>query len=777
MPSSNTTPEKEARRKIDQQLRRAGWTLIDDHLHYDDLDSISDTGFVEELGTETGPADYGLIIDGDLVAIIESKPESENAAGHFQQAERYAKSVQGPYDPNESYGIPVAYVATGSEYHLYDFRSAAPTSRPVVSIHSPAGLKRLASRDYNQAQAWLKDHPASEFDPDLWDHQKECVAAVEESLENRERRMLVQMATGSGKTRVAQTLTYRLLESGFGDSVLFIPDTRKLANDAYNSFSSYEPTGADAPFSDKYRIVNLEEEEGSRLNRGEVVITTLQKMYYLLDNDDVEFCPGDFDLIITDECHRSIYQNEGYGGVLQQFDAVEIGLTATPTQRTVSRFDNNLVYEYDYEEAVSDEYVVPFQMYALETRITMSGVRDKETGEYYPPDTLGREVLVPDTHRKVGEELREQMEDDTELTLIFARNDDHATQIVRDLRETVFSDKPDSFIQKITYKADRPNDTLNRFSDPYDPSPAIAVTVQMVSTGVDIRPLKNIILLNPVKSPVQFNQMLGRGTRIYDDKTHFNIFDCVGAFEYFEGTPPFGTLEYEHPGNDGSSTDNTGGSDSEDGPKVVNVPDEVLRSEPVFPTETGERLTAAGFREAFRQDVRSEMERIVEQIERAPDIESANEVLRSIVEEKSQYYVFVFLEKAYEPVAGDGERLLIDYVNEALTGRLPTFDQRKAQARSQLENDYDLSDVEKQYSELITAVSEPLNGIAKDDFYDPPISEIGGWKRAQDQFTSLTPQKMINEFRDQLCDIVGDIEGDYTPIEETGTQQESESKS
>jgi hypothetical protein len=112
-----------------------------------------------------------------------------------------------------------------------------------------------------------------------------------------------------------------------------------------------------------------------------------------------------------------------------------------------------------------------------------------------------------------------------------------------------------------------------------------------------------------------------------------------------------------------------------------------------------------------------------------------------------------------------------------VTGRLPTFEQRKAQARSKLENEYDFSGVEKQYAELITAVSEPPNGISKDDFYDPPISEIGGWKRAQDQFTTLTPQKMISEFRDYLCDIVGNIEGDYTPIEETGTQQESESKS
>lgn len=777
MTRSSTTPEECARERIDQQLYESGWEHLGKHINYDELDQIDRDGFIEELGTDTGPADYGLIISGKLVAVIESKPESEKAAGHFQQAERYAKSIEGPYVVDDEYGIPVVFVATGEETHLYDFRHMAPVSRPLSSFHTPDGLKRLISRDYDRAHKWLQEVPPLEFDPDLWEHQRDCVSAVEESLRDRERRMLVKMATGSGKTRVAQTLTYRLIESGFVDRVLFIPDTRKLADDAYDAFTGYEPTGADGSFSDKYRIVNLEEEEANRLKRGEVVITTLQKMYYLLDNDDIKFHPGDFDLIITDECHRSIYQNEGYGGVLQRFDAVEIGLTATPTQRTISRFDNNLVFEYGYEEAVSDEYVVPFQMYALETRITMSGVQDKETGEYYSPDALGSEVLVPDTHRKMGEELREQMEDDTELTLIFARNDDHATQIVRDFRETVFSDKPDSFVQKITYKSDRPGDTLNRFSDPYDPSPAIAVTVQMVSTGVDIRPLKNIILVNPVKSPVQFNQMLGRGTRIYDDKTHFNIYDCVGAFEHFEGTPPFGTLEYEHPGSEGSSTDDAKDSDSESGPKIVNVPDEVLRSEPVFPTETGERLTADGFREAFRKDLRTDMKRIIEQIEKAPDIESANEAVKSILEEKSQYYVLVFLEKAYEPITEDADRLLIDYVNEALTGRLPTFNQRKAQARSKLEDEFDLSDVEKQYTELITAVSEPPNGISVDDFYDPPISEIGGWKRAQDQFTTLTPQEMINGFRDYLCDIVGNVEDDYTPVEGTVTQQESESKS
>ncbi len=758
--------EDAAREIINDQLHDTGWEKLGDHIAYDELDRIHGTGYIEELGTDTGPADYGLILDGDLVSIIEAKHSGENAAGHFQQAERYARSVSGPYELGDKYGVPIVFVSTGRETHIYDFRQAALSSRPIFTVHTPDGLKRLITRDYESSQEWLADNPATEFDPDLWVHQAECIDAVEENLRERERRMLIKMATGSGKTRTAQAITYRLLESGFADNVLFIPDTRKLADDAYTSFSGYEPTGADSQFSDKYRIVNLEEDEKSRLNRGEVVITTLQKMYYLLESDEVDFHPGDFDLIITDECHRSIYQNEGYGGVLQKFDAVEIGMTATPTQRTIARFGNNLVYEYGYEQAVSDDHIVPFQMYELETRITMSGVRDTDTGEYYPPDSLGSEVLVPDTHRKVGQELRDRMETDNELTLVFARNDNHATQIVQDLRETVFSDKPDTYIQKITYKADRPSDTLNRFSDPYDPSPAIAVTVQMVSTGVDIRPLKNIVLLNPVKSPVQFNQMMGRGSRVYDKKTHFNIYDCVGAFDYFEGTPPFGTLEYDHPASAEGSTETSGDSDSEEGPIIVNVPDEVLRSEPVFPTETGERLTADEFRRAFRRDVQCKAHQILNVLTNTPDIESANQELLEILQGESQYYVPVFIEKAYEPVTENGDHLLLDYVNEALTGRLSTFEQRKAHARSQLEKRFDLTDVERQYLELITATSEPVNGITKNDFYDPPLSQIGGWKRAEDSFETLSPVEMINKHRAEMSNLIGEIEVDTQPSED-----------
>lgn len=746
-------PEERARDRINIQLKYRNWNQLDQYIDYDDIGGVTRTGYIEELQTETGPVDYGLIIEGELLSIIESKPESENAAGHFQQTERYAKSVDGPYNIDSEYGIPIAYVATGAETYLYDFREHALSSRSITSFHTPKGLKRLVTRDYKKAQDWLLNNSASQFDPDLWDHQKECADAVDKNLRERKRRMLVQMATGAGKTRTAQAITYRLLQSGIADRILFIPDTRKLADDAYNSFSGYDPTGAPA-FRDRYRIVNLEEEEADRLRRGEVVITTLQKMYYLLDDSEVEFHPGDFDVIISDECHRSVYENEGYGSVFEQFDAVEIGLTATPTNRTVARFDNNLIFEYGYEDAVSDGHVVPFQMYALETEITMSGVIDDKTGEYYPPNALGSEVLVPDTHRKVGQEIRNRMEDDNELTLIFARNDNHATQIVQDLRETVFSDKPDNYIQKITYKSDRPSDTLGRFADPYDPSPAIAVTVQMVSTGVDIRPLKNVVLLNPVKSPVLFNQMLGRGTRVYDEKTHFNIYDCVGALEFFEGVPPFGTLDFETPASSGESSGKADQIDPKEGPAIVDVPDEILRAEPVFPTETGERLTAEGFRKSFRRDVRAESEKFHEEIKQGPDIETANDFVRVHLQTLSKYYVPVFLEKAYEPIAEGGEHLLIDFVNEALTGRLPTFGERVEHTRTVL-GEYEFTEVEQEYLELMSATAEPPNGISSSDFYDPPISNIGGLKRAKQEFTNISPHDLIDEFRMNLSSVIG----------------------
>lgn len=768
MGSNSSSPEGRAREKIDEQLSKSGWSKLGEYIDWTDLDQIDGTGYIAELGTDTGPADYGFLIDGELAAILEAKPMDKSAEGHFSQAERYSKSVDSPFRLNETHRLPIIYVANGIDMHLYDLREEAPTSRPISAMHTPDGLMRLITRDYKSAFQWNEDNPPKAFDPDLWSHQKECVEAVEESLRLGRRRMLIKMATGSGKTRVAKALSYRLLKSGLADNILFIPDTRKLADDAYISFSGYHPTGVQSSFSDKYRIVNLQEDESDTLDRGDVVITTLQKMYHLLGNDEIDFNLGDFDCIITDECHRSVYENEGYGAVFEQFDAIEIGLTATPTQRTLARFDNNLVYDYGYEKAVKDGNVVPFQMYALETEITMGGVLDQETGEYYSPDDLGSKVLVPDTHRKVGQEIRDRMEDENELTLIFARNDNHATQIVSDLRETVFSDKPDAYIKKITYKVDRPNDILTRFSDPYDPSPAIAVTVQMVSTGVDIRPLKNVVLLNPVKSPVLFNQMLGRGTRVYDDKKHFNIYDCVGALEYFDGVPPFGTIDYENE-NGGGSSDQTDDSDDDDGPAIVDVPDEILRSEPVFPTETGERLTADGFINAFHQDVMKREKDIRQIFNESEDVESATEDLRPILEEISQYYIPIFLSKAYQSITRE-EHLLIDYVNDALTGSLPTFDDRIAYASSSLRQDYDLSDVEKQYLELISITAEPPNGISKSDFFDPPLSEIGGWKRANRDFNNIQPLTLVSEFRHCMCDLIGEYE-------ETGTSSATNSTS
>lgn len=758
MTSNKSSPEGKARDRIDEQLIKNGWTKLGEYINATDLYDIDGTGYIEEMGTSTGPVDYGLIVDGELASAIEAKKQSESVKGHFSQAERYSKSVESHFAPNKTYGLPVVYVANGDETYLYEFRDSAPTSRLLSTVHTPKGLIRLITRDYSKAHAWLQNKPAEEFDPDLWQHQEECIDAVEETLRARRRRMLIKMATGSGKTRVAKAISYRLLESGFADNILFIPDTRKLADDAFTSFSGYHPTGVQSKFSDKYRIVNLREQEANRLERGDVVITTLQKMYHLLGDDEIDLELSDFDCIITDECHRSVYENEGYGAVFEQFDAIEIGLTATPTQRTLSRFDNNLVYDYGYKDAVKDGNVVPFQMYALETEITMGGVLDQDTGEYYSPDDLGTKVLVPDTHRKVGQEIRDRMESENELTLIFARNDNHATQIVSDLRETVFSDRPDSYIKKITYKVDRPNDVLARFSDPYDSNPAIAVTVQMVSTGVDIRPLKNVVLLNPVKSPVLFNQMLGRGTRVYAGKEYFNIFDCVGALEYFSGVPPFGTLDYDDQIGGNRSSSKSEGSDGDDGPAIVDVPDEIIRSEPVFPTETGERLTAKGFRDAFRQDVRKRADEIKQIFDNSTDVESAIERVRPVLEELSQYYVPIFLTKSYQPIIEEGEYLLIDYVNEALTGELPSFDERISHTVSKIKRSYDLTDLEQQYVDLISVAAERPNGISKNDFFDPPLSEIGGWKRANKKFTSLSPPELVSNFRSGLCDLIGEYE-------------------
>lgn len=745
MSSGVTTPEGRARDHIDDQLRAAGWGQLDSK-------DSSGTGYVEEYPLPdadggTDRADYALLIRGTPVGIVEAKRTKENPYGHLRQAARYGRTIaDGPLrDTDAEFTAPFLFAANGETIWFRDAREDSPRPRELSTFHTPKGLETHLDKDYTAAKRYLEETPLDEIDPQLWDNQRECITAIETALSQNKSRILTQMATGSGKTRSAMAAAYRLLESGYANRILFVPDTRKLADQSHIDFENYRINGT--RFGELYSIGDLEDERA--YDRHHIVVTTLQKMYTLLDGDSVDFSPHDFDVIITDECHRSIYEEEGYGSVLNHFDAVEIGLTATPDKRTLARFGGvnarldatydhpndatpaelgGLQYQYTYDEAVRDEHVVPYRFHQIDTTISMNGF--ELDGEFYTPDKLGRTFTADGFHRAIAEEIREHTEDD-QLTLVFARNDRHADAVVQDFRE-VYSDKPLEYIEKITYKADKPGDLLKQFKGERQ-NPRIAVTVQMVTTGVDIKPLENIVMLTPVKSHVLYNQMLGRGTRTCEriDKDHFTVFDCVGVLNHFEKMPPFNTMKH------GSlETERSGDSNGEEGDlnafEIAEHVDEVRESTPVFPSETGEKLTPREYRERFQEFVQSHSDhrliRPFDPASKSGPAESDSAAVRTFLQENRDCYTRGLLRIAYnEP---DAE--LVDFIVAALrdNNHVTTPAERTERARQLIQADYHLTEEAEEWLDELGAFIAECGNIEKSDFRSPVLSSMGGWDAA-----------------------------------------------
>jgi type I restriction enzyme R subunit len=757
------SPEDHAREKIDVQLHAAGWQ---------ELDSInsSGTGYVTEYPLPnpeggTDRADYVLLVHGTPFAVVEAKPASKNPYGHLQQAARYGRPIDnGPLDGTSiEYTVPFLFAANGETIWVRDTRPDSPKPRELIQFHTPSGLEQLLSKDYPAAKQQLDTLTLDDIDPKLWEHQTECINAIDTALHQNKSRILAQMATGSGKTRAAMTQSYRLLESGYANRILFIADTRKLADQAYTSFKNHRVNGGQ--FRDLYSIGNLEKEQ--EYERHHVVVTTLQKVYTLIDGGRLDFSPHDFDVIVTDECHRSIYKEDGYGMVLDLFDAIEIGLTATPDKRTLGRFGGvnvrldstydhpddatpeelgGLQFQYSYDDAVRDERVVPYRFHQIDTAISMDGF--ELNGEFYTPNQLGRTYSADGFHRAVAEEIREHTNDD-ELTLVFARRDSHADAIVEDFRE-VYSDKPDEFIQKITYEADKPSDLLRQFKSERK-NPRIAVTVQMVSTGVDIKPLENIVMLTPVKSHVLYNQMLGRGTRTCEriGKDHFTVFDCVGVLDYFEKMPPFNTMEHgsldDDGGGTGEGTDGSGDSPFE----IAEHIDDVRESNPIFPSETGEKLTAKEYRDRFQEFVQSHADHpVIRPLDPAvdnPPAASEREQLRVLLQTERDCYTQGLLRVAYN----EEEAELVDFVAAALrdNNHITNPIERTERARELIKTDYHLTDEAEEWVDEMSEYITACGNIQEADFRTPPLSSRGGWGAACQVFNG---EARLREIIDRL---------------------------
>jgi len=527
-------------------------------------------------------ADYLLFIGGVAIGLIEAKPEGTTLSGALQQAERYRASL--PDDLPNRTRFFFSYASTGIETYFRDTRDPDSRSRQVFAFHTPQALSDAFHQPRTLRERLKTDLPHLERGS-LRVCQFEAITNLEASLREARPRALIQMATGSGKTHAAVSSTYRLIKFTNAKRILFLVDRRNLGRQTLREFQAYTTPDDGRKFTELYNVQHL----SSNVIDGasSVCITTIQRLYAMLkgetdyerddeevsdfENDDeqtveVTYNPSipidTFDVIIVDECHRSIYGK--WRHVLEYFDAFIVGLTATPYRQTIGFFDHNLVYEYRHEQAVEDNVNVGYYVYKIETEITQSGSRieagyyvarrDRETRRLhwdeldadveYTENQLDRDIVATDQIRTVIQTFEEKLF--TALfpnrrivpkTLIFAKDDSHAEDIVRIVRD-VFA-RGDEFCQKITYQSDRPEDLIRRFRTQLNPR--IAVSVDMISTGTDIKPLECLVFMRAVRSSGYFEQMKGRGVRVIspDDlqsvtgdataKTHFILVDAVGV--------------------------------------------------------------------------------------------------------------------------------------------------------------------------------------------------------------------------------------------------------
>jgi type I restriction enzyme R subunit len=585
------TPEARARVEIDRMLAAAGWAIQNANaVNLRAARGVAVREFI--LRKPHGRADYLLFVDGRAAGAIEAKPAGQTLTGVEWQSKKYVEGL--PDDiPVSVVPLPFAYQSTGAETRFTNGLDPDAASRQLFSFHRPETLSAwLAQREDEPGaptlRARLRRMPPLTAEG-LWPPQEVAVRNTERLLGENRPRVLVQMATGSGKSRAAVSLAYRLVKHGDAQRILFLVDRGNLGKQAMKEFQSFTSPETQRKFTEEYNVQRLTSNKLDTTAR--VTITTIQRLYSMLrgepelpeeadERSAYDLLPAEpvpveynaaipietYDLVIVDECHRSIYGL--WRQVLDYFDAFIIGLTATPNKQAYGFFNQCLASEYTHEQAVADGVNVDFDVYRIRTEISEKGstieaglvtaFRDRATRkvrwesvdeeiEYRAPE-LDKAVVAKDQIRTVIRTFKENLftdifpgRTDVPKTLIFAKDDSHADDIVQMVRQEF--GKGDDFAVKITYKSTgkKTEDMISEFRNSY--FPRVAVTVDMIATGTDVRPLECVFFMRSVRSRTFFEQMKGRGVRVINDadfqavtpdarsKTRFVIVDAVGVTE------------------------------------------------------------------------------------------------------------------------------------------------------------------------------------------------------------------------------------------------------
>ena len=568
------TPEAQARQRIDRKLEAAGWRVQDAKA----INLGAGRGIaVREYPTDTGPADYLLFVDRTPIGVIEAKRDEEGhkLSAHEPQTARYANARL--KWRKDAAPLRFLYEATGQILWFTDGSDPTPRARELFHFLRPDTLAEWAAQP-DTLRARLQRLPPLPA-RGLRDCQVRAVTGLEASLAKNTQHALIHMATGAGKTFTAITAVYRLLKFAGAKRILFLVDTRNLGKQAHQEFMAYTPPDDARTFTELYNVQRL---SSSRIDpHAQVCISTIQRMYSILsgtelaeDSEDispadaapalqgerlVQYNPSvpveEFDFIVIDECHRSIYNL--WKQVLDYFDAFLIGLTATPDQRTYGFFGQNVVAEYNYEQSVLDGVNVGYDVYEIETEVSRKGGRiearewvdhrdrvtrakrwaQTEDDIDYGRTDLDKSVVNPDQIRTVIGAMKAAVETrifparkETPKTLIFAKTDSHADDIVRTVRE-VYGEGND-FCRKVTYTEADADGVLANFRNEYHPR--IAVTVDMIATGTDVKPLEVLLFMRDVRSRGYYEQMKGRGVRSLDEESLRKVSNSAsGAKERF----------------------------------------------------------------------------------------------------------------------------------------------------------------------------------------------------------------------------------------------------
>ena len=580
-------PEEKARVIIDRMFEEAGWKVVDRDKYAPNMTAVA---IREGLMVGNREADYLLFLNGKAVGVLEAKRIETDINSDIvqEQARLYARSCPKwcqAWFPNIP--LPLAYVANSRDLMFYDTRKSNSEFEYCKKIHTPKEVKKLLGLEDDYVGLPTLNPKG------LRACQYEAITELEKSYRNGENRALMVLATGAGKTYTACLVAYRMLAFTPMKRILFLVDRNNLGKQAETEFGTFRLTENGDPFNTIFTVNRLK--SSSVPTDSNVVISTIQRLFSLLKGDEITDNDEDdeeiedkeiilpenpnllsdfFDMIIIDECHRSIYGN--WQKVLNYFSKAKlIGLTATPVPETKAFFNGNIIVNYTLEKSIVDGVNVDCRVYRIKTQATENGgailegdkvkretrytgqvqtINNQET-KNYTREELNRSIINPaqiklilETYRDAvytemfTDPQREANLDYLPKTLIFALNENHATNIVKIAKE-VFGHDDNRFVQKITYSAGDSNELIRQFRN--DKDFRIAVTCTLVATGTDIKPLEVVMFMRDVASEPLYVQMKGRGVRTIGDEQLRNVTPNAYSKDCFFLVDAVGVTEHE----------------------------------------------------------------------------------------------------------------------------------------------------------------------------------------------------------------------------------------